>query len=852
MNTSKLEQYTPMMRQYLTIKANHKEHLLFYRMGDFYELFFDDAVLTSQLLDITLTSRGSFDNTPIPMAGVPYHAVENYWAKLVKQGYSIAICEQVGDPSTSKGPVKREVQRILTAGTISDEALLEDTKDHVIAAITSNKSIIGLSTLDLCSGYFSISQFDSTSELMSELQRIKPVEVLLNKSTPFPISFPDNVSTRIIDNKEFHTKKTFYTLNNHFQHDITQQVPFITYPIALAASGCLLDYVQNTQAHSLDQINTLHIIDCNSFVKLDAHSRRNLEIDETVNNNTTNTLYSVINSCKTSMGSRLLRRWLNQPLRDKKEILNRQQSVCELLDRHTYSQIQDILKSISDIERIISRITLRTARPRDLSRLAHSLQCLPSLLEILCKHQHVFLKTITTHISSYPKLTQLLDSALIQNPPVHIRDGGVIANGYNNELDNARNISKNSSDFLLSIEQEERERTGLNTLKVGYNRVHGYYIEISRLQSHKAPKEYIRRQTLKNVERFIIPKLKEFEDLALSSQSKALKIEKELYFQLLDELALHTQALTNTSQHLAILDVITCFAHKAETLNYSAPTINEDSIIDITEGRHPVIEHSLDSPFIPNDLSLSKTKRMMLITGPNMGGKSTYMRQTALITLLALTGSYVPAKTANICIVDNIFTRIGSSDDLANGKSTFMVEMSETATILSHCTEQSLVLMDEIGRGTSTFDGLALAWACSLKLADLSALCLFSTHYHELTQLSSLHPVIFNMQLKVTEHNEQIIFLHQISEGAANQSYGIHVAKLAGIPSDTLHIAKNKLATLETDHNALQLPLFNSNKRQKDKITLSKVEETLKKLDIDNITPRKALDTLYILKDQLN
>lgn len=844
--------HTPMMRQYLTIKAEHPNELVFYRMGDFYELFFEDAQTAADLLDITLTARGKSNGNPIPMAGVPFHAAENYWAKLVKHGLSIAICEQIGDPATSKGPVERKVVRVLTPGTVSDEALLDERQDQLLVAITSNGEQYGLASLDISSGRFWVSEFSHAPQLISELQRIKPAELLIDERHESLLKDQNFSCVRVRPDWEFDLETCERLLCEQFQcHDL---IGFgcDDLPLAISAAGCLLSYAQSTQRGQLPHVQAISTQRQDDFVRIDVHSRRNLEIDTNLAGGEEHTLFAIMNQCNTTMGSRLLRRWLNQPLKQKAAILQRQTAVSNLLKQQHFQNIAHCLKPIGDIERILSRIALRSARPRDLSRLANALNCLPSLQQALANLANGYVQSIAKNISEYPDLCEHLNKALIENPPMTIRDGGVIAEGFDEELDELRGISENANDFLLAIEKRERERTGLNTLKVGYNRVHGYYIEISKLQAANAPDEYIRRQTLKNAERFITPELKEFEDKALSSKSRALKREKHLYEELLEFLAKDLSALQNTAHFIAELDVLSNFAERAQSLNFTAPDIVENSGIHIDAGRHPVIESSLDKPFIANDIKLNEEQRMLIVTGPNMGGKSTYMRQTALITLLAHCGSFVPANAAKIGLVDQIFTRIGSADDLASGRSTFMVEMSETANILHNATQQSLVLMDEIGRGTSTYDGLSLAWACAIALAKTQALCLFATHYFELTTLPEEFSSIANVHLDAAEHGDDIVFLHKIEAGAASQSYGIQVAKLAGIPQAVLKLANNKLQHLESSSNSpsAQQPPQNDLFSVIDipEAPSSEVELELKNINPDELSPREALDVLYALK----
>lgn len=868
-----LSQHTPMMQQYLRIKAEHANEIVFYRMGDFYELFFDDAKKAAHLLDVTLTARGKSNGEPIPMAGVPYHAVEGYLAKLVRLGESVAIAEQIGDPATSKGPVERKVVRIVTPGTVSDEALLDERRDNLLVALTrheaDNEENFGIALLDIGSGRFQVLEVTGQEAAEGELQRLSPAELLI----------PDDQSLNWLENRpglrrravwEFDYDSALLQLNNQFgTHDLSG-FGCEELSLAIRAAGCLLQYAKETQRTALPHIRALTPESREESVAMDAATRRNLELDINLGGGDDNTLFSVLNKTATAMGARTLRRWLNRPLNNLHTLQARQDSIKALLKDFAFESLKSELKHIGDLERILGRVALRSARPRDLSRLCSSLLILPTLQDQLAQQETPHLKQLAKTISTYPDLSTLLQKAVIENPPVVIRDGGVIADGYDAELDELRNISTNAGEFLNQLEVRERERTGIATLKVGYNRVHGYFIEISRGQSDKAPAEYIRRQTLKNAERFITPELKEFEDKALSAKSRALGREKALYEELVEKINEQLIPLQDSSDAICELDVLTCLAERADSLSFCPPTLSATPGIEISQGRHPVVEQVLDTPFVPNDVQLQHDRRMLIITGPNMGGKSTYMRQTALITLLAHIGSFVPATQANVGLVDRIFTRIGSSDDLAGGRSTFMVEMTETANILHNATEKSLVLMDEIGRGTSTFDGLSLAWACAMHLAEeVRAFTLFATHYFEVTTLPEDHPTVVNVHLDATEHNDNIVFLHHIQEGPASQSYGLQVAKLAGIPNHVIDNAKVQLAALESgSHQAVSLSSSSNTssfktdvqppQQQQQSIMQSDLFaaaphpaiETLKGLDLNNMTPRQALDALYKLQEE--
>ena len=854
---AKPSEHTPMMAQYLAIKAEHPDELLFYRMGDFYELFFDDARRAADILDITLTARGKSAGEPIPMAGVPYHAAEAYLARLVKAGISVAICEQVGDPATSKGPVERKVMRVVTPGTLSDEALLEETRDNLLLALSGGRDgTFGLAWLELSAGRFRVLEVDGEDALWSELERLQPAELLLQDDLLLP-TLNETPGLRRQPPWAFDLDAARRALNQQFQtHDLAG-FGCENLSVALGAAGCLLQYVKDTQRSSLPHITALARERRQDSVVMDSATRRNLEIDVNLMGGESNTLYAVMNTAVTAMGARLLRRWLHRPLTNVTLLRQRHEAVRSLLANYAFEPVRDRLKPIGDMERILSRVALRSARPRDLSRLSQSLSALPALRSEFKALDATLLQLQHQAIGDFPELVSLLQRSIIENPPVVLRDGGVIADGYDDELDELRDIATGASDTLLAIEQRERERTGLSTLKVGYNRVHGYYIEISKAQAAEAPVDYQRRQTLKNAERYITPELKAFEDKALSAKSRALAREKHLYEALLDTLNLHLAALQRSAAGVSELDVVACLAERAANLELCEPSLVNDpsqqECLDITAGRHLVVEQVLDAPFIANDCLLNTARRMLLITGPNMGGKSTYMRQVAIIALLAHVGSFVPASAAQLSPLDRIFTRIGSSDDLAGGRSTFMVEMTETANILHNATPQSLVLMDEVGRGTSTFDGLSLAWACAVELANqVRAFTLFSTHYFELTALPELCPSMANVHLDATEHQDHVVFLHNIQEGPASRSFGLQVAKLAGIPPSVLSAAQDKLHRLESGPSSASSPPVPA---QSDLFTAPEphpVVEAVAALDVDSMSPREALETLYKLRDKLD
>jgi DNA mismatch repair protein MutS len=856
--TAETSQHTPMMQQYLRIKAEHPNDIVFYRMGDFYELFFDDAKKASQLLDITLTARGKTNGNPIPMCGVPYHAAEGYLAKLVKQGLSVAICEQIGDPETSKGPVERAVMRVLTPGTLTDEALLDDRSDNLLAAINHCDSQFGIATLDMSSGRFQLLQLDNSDELHAELQRLNPVELLMSDDMPSLDFLEHHIGIRHRPPWEFDIDSAQRLLNKQFGTKDLNGFGCDHLPIGLSAAGCLLQYAKDTQRNHLPHIRSISAEHREDSVALDAASRRNLELDTNLAGGQENTLFDVLDNSATSMASRLLRRWLNRPLQDLIALEARQNTISELQDNYLYESLHGHLKQVGDMERILTRVALRSARPRDLTRLLDSLAVLPQIASELKGAEVSHLQQLAIDAKPLPHLVQLLSAAILENPPVVIRDGGVIADGYDQELDELRALNTNAGEFLLAMEEREKASTGISTLKVGYNRVHGYYIEISRAQSDQAPVEYIRRQTLKNAERFITPELKEFEDKALSAKSRALSREKHLYDELLESLNQDLAILQACAAAVAELDVLATLAERAHNLNFCMPRLQQQPGIHIEGGRHPVVEQVSAEPFVANDLRMNNERKMLVITGPNMGGKSTYMRQAALIVLLAQIGSFVPATSATIGLVDRIFTRIGSSDDLAGGRSTFMVEMTETANILHNASDRSLVLMDEVGRGTSTFDGLSLAWACAFYLAEnVKAFTLFATHYFELTALPEKVAGTVNVHLDATEYNDSIVFLHSVQDGPASQSYGIQVAKLAGIPGDVINLARQELALLEAGSSGVISPPQQPHAQPSQaELFLPPVNPELQKrlesLSPDELSPKQALDLVYELKNCSN
>ena len=851
-----ISQQTPMMQQYLKIKSEHRDILLFYRMGDFYELFFDDAKRAADLLDISQTHRGKAGGDPIPMAGVPYHAVENYLARLVQMGESVAICEQVGDPATSKGPVERKVVRIITPGTISDEALLKERQDNFLCAISHNdKGAYGIAYLDINSGRFNLLEVVDDEGLQSSLQRIQPAELL------YPETF---TNTQLIDHHNGLRRRPIWEFDlDTARTSLTQQFgtkDLIGFGVenaklGLLAAGCLMQYVKDTQRTALPHINAITLEQNEQNITLDAATRKNLELTQNLSGGIENTLAQVLDKTATAMGSRLLKRRLHSPIRNHDEINLRLDGLSEIQELGINSELHGELKQIGDLERIVARLALRSARPRDLSRLRLALQTLHPIHALMNSAESKRLQQIKHAAPILSDLQQLLENAIIDNPPVLIRDGGVIAPGYHAELDEWRKLSQGATDILEQMEVRERERTGIATLKISYNKVHGYYIEVSKANAHLVPAEYIRRQTLKNNERYIIPELKEHEDKVLSSQSNALALEKRLYEELFDIIEPQLATLQQMAAALSELDVMNNLAERAESLDYVKPQLTQNNGLLIKGGRHPVVEQVMSEPFIANTTELNESRKMLIITGPNMGGKSTYMRQTALIVLMAHIGAFVPAQSAEVGITDRIFTRIGASDDLASGRSTFMVEMTETANILNNATAYSLVLMDEIGRGTSTYDGLSLAWSTAEYLAQkIAAKTLFATHYFELTELADQLSTLANVHLDAIEHQDTIAFKHTVMEGAASKSFGLQVAGLAGVPKPVITRAKQKLALLEQHQSVSESQARNPDSlqpigQQADLFAQTNpVLDELEAIDPNNLTPRQALDLVYQLK----
>jgi len=856
-------EHTPLMKQYFSAKAEHPEVLLFFRMGDFYELFYDDARRAAKLLDITLTQRGSSGGAPIPMAGVPAHSHEGYLARLVALGESVAICEQIGDPAQAKGLVERRVVRIVTPGTVTDEALLDERRDTLLMALAPAREGYGLAWADLSSGRFFVNEVESDDALAAELARLEPAELLLPDQDSLPEWLGAQAGVRRRAPWLFDAEAARRALTRFFRvHDLAG-FGLDARPRATAAAGALLAYVEETQKQRLPHLSSIAFESAEDGIAMNAATRRHLELDSRVDGNLRHTLLGVIDTSITPMGGRLLRRWLHRPLRDQRVLRERHHAVATLLDTGVLEPLRERFRALGDLERILARVALRSARPRDLSTLRDGLAALPDIRAELSPLDSPRLSALAAELGEHGDSAELLARAVMAQPPVLLRDGGVIADGFDAELDELRRLATNADQFLLDLEARERAATGIATLKVGYNRVHGYFIEISKGQSDRAPLHYARRQTLTGAERYITEELKTFEDKVLGARERALAREKALYEELLDALNQALEPLKRCAAALSELDALCAFSERALALDWSCPVLTDSPGIHIERGRHPVVEAVREEPFEPNDLALSPERRMLVITGPNMGGKSTYMRQNALIVLLAHIGSFVPAAAARIGPIDRILTRIGAGDDLTRGQSTFMVEMSETSYILHHATEHSLVLMDEIGRGTSTYDGLALAEACARHLAQANrAFTLFATHYFELTALANEPGAgIANVHLDAVEHrdsqgNERLVFMHAVREGPANRSFGLQVAALAGLPRPVIAQAKGLLERLESGMAASldaaapaasaapaspQLGLFAPPMP-------SPVEETLRGLDPDAMSPREALDLLYRMK----
>ncbi len=853
-----VSEHTPLMRQFFAAKSANPDVLMFFRMGDFYELFYDDARKAARLLDITLTQRGSSAGAPIPMAGVPYHAAEGYLAKLVRLGESVAICEQIGDPALAKGLVERKVVRIVTPGTVTDEALLEERRDNLLLSVAAGKHGFGLAWVDLTTGRFLISEVPNAEALAAELARLQPVETLIAEDGAWPKFVTALPGLRKRAPWHFDAETGQRELCRFFGTRDLSGFGADGYSLAIGAAGCLLGYVEETQKSALPHLSGLAVENASETIALDAATRRNLELDTHASGGREFTLLGVLDATVTSMGARNLHRWVNRPLRDRNVINRRFQAIESLIESGCNEGLRDELRGIGDLERILARVALRSARPRDLSTLRDGLARTPALRERLAATDSPLLADLLDRIGEHANTAAYLTAATVEQPPALQRDGGVIRDGFDAELDELRGLATNADQFLIDFEEREKTASGIPTLKVGYNRVHGYYIEISKGQADKAPTHYTRRQTIKGAERYITEELKLFEEKVLSARERSLMRERALYEALLDYLGERLTELKSAASAVAELDTLASLADRAYALDWNRPRLSETVGIRIERGRHPVVEQVREEPFEPNDLDFNDGRRMLIVTGPNMGGKSTYMRQNALIVLLAHIGSFVPAASAVIGPIDRIFTRIGAGDDLSRGQSTFMVEMSETANILHNATDKSLVLMDEIGRGTSTYDGLSLAQACATWLATKNrAFTLFATHYFELTKLANEHSDIANVHLDAVEYGEQLVFMHAVKEGPANRSFGLQVAALAGLPKAVIADAKATLAGLEASSNESR-PAIQKAQIGSPQLGLfappapSPIVEAMRALDPDAMSPREALDALYRLRKMVD
>ncbi len=850
-----------MMQQYLRIKAEHPDVLLFYRMGDFYEMFYDDARRGAELLDIALTQRGASAGAPIPMAGVPAVSVDQYLHKLVRLGESVAICEQTArESSLAKGPMMREVVRIVTPGTVTDAALLDERSETLLASVCCGAGErIGLAWLDLAAGSFRIIELETRDALEAELGRLAPAEVLV----------PADTHTKFAEGRPGWRARPEWQFDTAAAHRLLCEL-FATrdlagfgcehWSLALGAAGALIAFVRETQKTSLPHIRALTPERRDDALFMDGATRRNLEITESLAGRSELTLAGVMDTAVTAMGSRLLRRWLTRPIRDHLELAARHDAVAALSGATIRAELGLALRQIGDMERILARIALTSARPRDLVHLRNALAALPSLLRALAVSENVRVVQLAQSVSVHQEELELLQCGIDESPPHQLKDGGVIAAGFDAELDELRALASNTEEFLSQLEANERERTGLSSLRLGFNRVQGFFIEVNRSQAERVPQEYLRRQTVKSAERFITPELKQFEDRVLGAREKSLTRERELYSQILADLTRTLAVLQKSAAAVAEIDVLAAFARNAVDLDWRRPEFVARRSLKISAGRHPIVERAARGRFIANDLDLDDEVRMLVITGPNMGGKSTYMRQAALLAVMAHAGSFVPAQRAVFGPLDRIFTRIGAADDLAGGRSTFMLEMTETACILNNATANSLVLMDEVGRGTGTFDGLSLAWASAQFIAEhIGAFTLFATHYFEMTRLAECCRGVANVHLAAVEHEEKLVFLHRVNKGAASRSYGLQVAALAGVPPDVISSARRMLADLELGRGGVEsssgdevapnivadVSVSASVSRH---VEPAAALERLRRVDVDSLSPRQALDLLYEMK----
>lgn len=847
LSSSETSAHTPMMKQYLAIKSQYPDKFLFYQMGDFYELFYQDAEKISKLLDITLTSRGQSGGSEIPMAGIPIHSVDQYLERLIGMNLSVAICNQIGDPAKSKGPVERKVVRIVTPGTLIEENLLDDRQENLTASVFVSNNQFGIATMEISSGRFLGYEVDNVAALLDTIRLINPAEIIASDNQK-PLE--DDTTVHQVPSWYFDSARVENVLCELFETKFLDAFDCSEFPVATRAAGALVLYIQDLHGQALTHVNGIEYKQLSSFLNMDEVTRKNLEIEIGHDGSSQNSLVRIFDDCLTSMGARMLRRWFNAPITDRTELVARHDAVDWLTDAQLVEGLQHLLKPVVDMERILSRISMKTARPRDLIGLRNSLEILPELHDLVNNSSTPLIDSLQADLTPRQNIYEMLKAAIRDDPPNIIRDGGVLRDEYDQELGELRRIQKASGELLLQMEAEQQRATGIAHLRIRYNRVHGYYIEIPRSQQNSVPENYVRRQTVKNAERYVTEELKEFEDKMLGAKGKALLREKYLYDQILENLKPHIAEIMRCARALACLDLLVNFAHKAQELNLCRPELDNHSIIEIIDGRHPVVEQTIPGKqFIGNSTLLDESTRMQLITGPNMGGKSTYMRQIAIIALLAHTGCFVPAHSARIGFIDRIFTRIGAADDLAGGRSTFMVEMTEMASILRNASQNSLVIVDEIGRGTSTFDGLALAWSCARDLAmRIRSLTLFSTHYFELTELESELPELANVHLDAVEHGDSIVFMYKVKQGSASKSYGLQVARLAGIPDHVIASSRKKLTNME-EHS---VQVDNQQQEHSDAGPSLNTEEQrvlsrIQSIDADNLSPRQALDILYEL-----
>lgn len=877
-----MAEYTPLMQQYLEVKKNYQDCILFYRLGDFYEMFFDDAKTASSVLEITLTGKNCGMEERAPMCGIPYHAVDGYLTKLVENGYKVAICEQVEDPKTTKGLVKRDVTRIVTPGTNIITQALDETKNNYIMNIVYVDSLYGISTADISTGDFYVTEVDSTRKLMDEINRFIPSEIICNDS--FNISGFDfdelkirfNINPYALEPHFFDDYKCTSILKEHFMVSNLDGLGLKDYPIGTISAGALLKYLYDTQKNTLAQLNKITPYITSDYMMLDSSSRRNLELSQTLLTKTKRgSLLWVLDKTKTAMGARLLRNYVEQPLINT-DIINSRLDAIEQLNSSMINreELREYLSPIYDLERIMTKISYNSANPRDLIALKSSLEMLGPIKTILSDFNSDLLNELYSSIDTLEDLYKLIDEAICDDPPLALKDGGIIKDGYNDEVDKLKNAKSEGKNWLAQVEADEKEATGIKNLKIKYNKVFGYYLEVTNSFKNLVPDTWIRKQTTTNSERYITPKLKELEDIILGSQDRLYTLEYNLFSEIRDHLASEIKRIQTTARAIATLDTLCSLAYVAEHNNYVRPIVNDEGIINIKNGRHPVVEKMIDNNmFIENDTYLdNNNSRVSIITGPNMAGKSTYMRQSALIVLMAQIGSFVPAKSATIGIVDRIFTRVGASDDLASGQSTFMVEMSEVANILRNATSKSLLILDEIGRGTSTFDGLSIAWAVTEYISNkktIGAKTLFATHYHELTELEGKIDGVNNYCIAVKENGEDIIFLRKIVKGGADKSYGIQVAKLAGVPRAVLDRAYEIVDELSDNDIAEKVKNISEKSTQEtviekfkpneqlgfdflSPVTTNTVLDEIKSLNLNKITPFEAINLLFKFQEEIN